>query len=212
MRFYSSSFQFSLWDSGEPSGEGLRGAWWTFNSLYEILCPARSCRFQRGRPFNSLYEIQTCGVCGGGVSGRSFQFSLWDSLVEFFDDTAIEPVAFNSLYEIPGLFSGGNVLGTFRSFNSLYEILNLLNHFQHALSTHFQFSLWDSNEDRERSQSKSEGAFNSLYEIPDVHDEEGNVTFIVYTFNSLYEIPRSITKILCLQSMHDFQFSLWDSC
>jgi len=143
------SFQFSLWDSVVLIIiASLVYLLVPFNSLYEILGMRLSkCEWFTGMyPFNSLYEIQTIYCyCEDGSYFLLFQFSLWDSPLGRVIVTFCSLVNFQfSLWdsEAHNLSDGCSSMN--QSFNSLYEILNLLTKPPPRLPVYFQFSLWDS--------------------------------------------------------------------
>ena len=71
--------------------------------------------------FNSLYEILPKIEEPVIVEEVNFQFSLWDSAMEWYVLIA-EKLSFNSLYEIPEDEESRKIMSEFIAFNSLYEI------------------------------------------------------------------------------------------
>ena len=103
----SASFQFSFWDSSAwfMALGGARRS--TFNSLFEIQTISSALSSMRlSSSFNSLFEIQGLDSVHGVEAESIFQFSFWDSWLNY------EPPkwgrnkkSFNSLFEIPCCFS-----------------------------------------------------------------------------------------------------------
>ena len=141
----------------------------TFNSLYEILTSAgRNNLVYRCCTFNSLYEIQNRCRPREEITGRHFQFSLWDS--NWYTAEPKKPLNVNFQFSLWDSYYFNLRTANFLSFtfNSLYEIQNIK-------YNRYCYCIYN--------------AFNSLYEIHSYNCK--CCRFAHFTFNSLYEIPTS---------------------
>ena len=196
---------------------------WSFNSLYEIHCDL-SWRFKDYFNFQfSLWDSQHKPLLKQPL--KLFQFSLWDSqtqdldeLVSFIDfqfslwDSSHNRcsnlwISLLSILFMRFLEAEAFVFLSVIAFNSLYEILLLLQILHPATSLTFNSLYEILSKMLLLLVEKFRKTFNSLYEIQP-YTREANL-LLNFTFNSLYEIL--FTCIISLYYFIDFQFSLWDS-